>query len=260
MSEHYTNLYHALVFLALLAGHSSAQSAAPAYEVYFTYPAQVGDECPAFAKTSDGSAISDRLVSLVDSAQSTVAVAAYHCDPAPLASVLRRAQMRGLRLRVDTQHPSPSYFYLAVNDRGLMHHESSCLARVFHDENSLVPTGNAPLAQVGYDATWQGHCELAGEGKCRTQLIHNSQMLTLEAFSVYPDLRTGELTLPWSASAPRLQDYHTTDALERTVQLGQVPPGQTELGLDPGGLAARSYFTRVGDQRAWSPSLPILLH
>jgi len=69
---------------------------------------------------------------MVDAAQSTVDLAAYNFDHAPLASALRRASDRGVRVRVltdiDTQHPSllsptPNYFWLAVNDRGLMHHK-----------------------------------------------------------------------------------------------------------------------------------------
>lgn len=79
-----------------------------------------------------GSAISAKAVAMVDAAQYTVDLAAYNFDHAPLASALRRASDRGVRVRVvtdfDTEHPSllsptPNYFWIAVNDRGLMHHK-----------------------------------------------------------------------------------------------------------------------------------------
>lgn len=97
--------------------------------MFFNYPVAAASSLNA---EFTGSAISAKAVAMVEAAQFTVDLAAYNFDHAPLASALRRASDRGVRVRVvtdiDTQHPSllsptPNYFWLAVNDRGLMHHK-----------------------------------------------------------------------------------------------------------------------------------------
>ena len=106
-----------------------AQTSAPPVEVFFNYPV-AGPAPGEVAYTGD--AISAAAVRMVDEAETSVDLAAYNFDHAPLASALRRAHARGVRVRVvtdiDTRHPSllspaPNYFWLAVNDEGLMHHK-----------------------------------------------------------------------------------------------------------------------------------------
>ena len=101
----------------------------PLVEVLFNY--EVAGAAPE-GTTFTGTAISDRVVQLVDAAAATIDLAAYNFDHAPLAAALRRAHDRGVRVRVvtdiDTRHPSllsptPNYFWIAVNDEGLMHHK-----------------------------------------------------------------------------------------------------------------------------------------
>ena len=84
---------------------------------------------------------------MVDGASSTVDLAAYNFDHAPLASALQRASDRGVRVRVltdfDTRHPSllspePNYFWLAVNDRGLMHHKFLVIDAEDPDRSSVM--------------------------------------------------------------------------------------------------------------------------
>ena len=129
MRENYAKLCAALVGLLAYLPLAGAQASAPAVEVLFNYPVA---EASDFVVGTDGDAISARLVALVDGARATVDVAAYNFDHAPLASALRRAHARGVRVRVvtdiDTQHPSllsprPEYFWAAVNGPGLMHHK-----------------------------------------------------------------------------------------------------------------------------------------
>ncbi len=106
-----------------------AQSSSPDVEVFFNYPVAAASSLDV---EFEGSAISAKAVAMVDAAEYSVDLAAYNFDHAPLASALRRASDRGVRVRVltdfDTSHPSlrsptPNYFWLEVNDRGLMHHK-----------------------------------------------------------------------------------------------------------------------------------------
>lgn len=102
----------------------------PALEIFFNYPIEgASSQLPV---TFSGSELSDKAIELVEAAESTIDLAAYNFDHSPLASALRRAHSRGVRVRVvtdiDTQHPSllsptPEYFWIAVNDEGLMHHK-----------------------------------------------------------------------------------------------------------------------------------------
>ena len=114
--------------LAVCLGGSVA--AQPPYEVFFNYAVAGLEDAIDVAYTGD--AFSAAAVRLVDEATATVDLAAYNFDHAPLASALRRAHDRGVRVRVvtdeDTSHPSlisptPNYFWLAVNEEGLMHHK-----------------------------------------------------------------------------------------------------------------------------------------
>ena len=133
--------------MCALIGVGFAQSSQPPVEVYFNYA--VAGNVP--AETSfTGSAFSDRMVALVDGATATVDLAAYNFDHAPLADALRRASNRGVRVRVvtdiDTRHPSllspaPNYFWLAVNDEGLMHHKFMVVDGAL-PEDALVVTGS----------------------------------------------------------------------------------------------------------------------
>ena len=130
-SKRYCVFQNALSWVSILfAAYVSAQSAVPPLEVFFTYPIQgVSSGGGTFF---GGAALSSRAVALVDAAQSTIDLAAYNFDHAPLAAALRRAAARGVRVRVvtdqETEHPSlknpvPNYFWIAVNEDGLMHHK-----------------------------------------------------------------------------------------------------------------------------------------
>ena len=446
----------------LLAGPSYAQTSVPAYEVFFNYPvATAAGEGPAFAKTGDGSAISTRLVALCDDAKATLDVAAYNFDHAPLAAALRRAQTRGVRVRVvtdvDTQHPSlksptPNYFWVAVNDRGLMHHKfmvvdaasdepvvvtgstnftdaniyrfyndllvlrSKVLAKAyteefellwgsdthvpngrnslsgagkprrtpptftvgnlsgtlyfspndevsdrieaevdaasesiavqllvftydgigaamsralgrgvqvigavenaddpssdvdfvnrrggdlrahppeevvhhkygvfdvakgsgatvvtgshnwtysaetFHDENTLVLTGSAPLAALYYEAAYRRYCDLAGPAECKPRISGATAVLAVDELRAYPNPTVSGLDVAWTGTPAAIDTYRVVDAAGRTVQLGQVPPAQPRVHLELGGLAPGTYFTQIGNQDRWSAPLPILLN
>ncbi len=129
LREKYTKLYCVALLALTAVAHLGAQSTHPHVEVFFNYP--VASEGASLTGNT-GSSISAKAVQLVEGAQSTIDLAAYNFDHAPLASALRRAHARGVRVRVvtdvETQHPSllspnPDYTWIEVNDAGLMHHK-----------------------------------------------------------------------------------------------------------------------------------------
>lgn len=99
-------------------------------EVYFNYPLTSVD-APNLLSTSS-SAIEKRIVDMIEGAKESIDLAAYNLNNNAISAALKRASNRGIVVRVvtdiDTRHPDlldadVNFQWLAVNDRGLMHHK-----------------------------------------------------------------------------------------------------------------------------------------
>jgi len=173
-----TNTQTKFCFVALIAfialSTLRAQSTSPDVEVFFNYPVATASELPV---SFSGSAISAKAVAMVEAAQHTVDLAAYNFDHAPLASALRRASDRGVRVRVitdmDTQHPSllsptPNYFWIAVNDRGLMHHKFANIYYFFNDAIVFRSPDLSDAYQLEFDLLWGSNTDIPNASRSRS--------------------------------------------------------------------------------------------
>lgn len=239
--------------------------------------------------------VSDRIISVTDSATRSIGLQQLTFTHDPIGSALANSITRGVTVfGVVENFDDPSAEFNFLNSRGaslrahtpgeVVHHKYGVFdaelgsaatvitgshnwtysAETFHDENALVMTGSAGLAQIYHRAARDRHCALGNGQACINQVnaLFNPGFIVLDA-QVFPNPSRGPISLRWTSnsqpSAP-ISHYRILDFAGREISAGVLMPGQTQLALDLSGIAVGNYAIQLGDNVGWSRSLPFLIH